>query len=224
MCIWQQCNRLCGPFANSLCLVCSMFFFLVFLDKSQRDFWVKHPLGTEKSFVLGWQVLYWVQLSQDNDSYTSAFSILTLYREFGLYQVMQNGKQKICISSHFSFLFLQFVFLFTAFYFSFYQYASLFLQSLVIYLMLSVWRYMFSSVYLQGFHYWFDLVSKYKFTCRIILPCDCLAEFNVHLINFSNYITGMILGHFHVMYVAFRRIFLRENRPKIQILNGKSGK
>ena len=85
MCIWQQCNRLCGPFANSLCLVCSMFFFLVFLDKSQRDFWVKHPLGTEKSFVLGWQVLYWVQLSQDNDSYTSAFSILTLYREFGLY-------------------------------------------------------------------------------------------------------------------------------------------
>ena len=62
-----------------------VFFFLVFLDKSQRDFWVKHPLGTEKSFVLGWQVLYWVQLSQDNDSYTSAFSILTLYREFGLY-------------------------------------------------------------------------------------------------------------------------------------------
>ena len=42
-------------------------FFLVFLDKSQWDFWVKHPLGTEKSFVLGWQVLYWVQLSQDND-------------------------------------------------------------------------------------------------------------------------------------------------------------
>ena len=70
------------PFA----LFVRCFFFLVFLDKSQRDFWVKHPLGTEKSFVLGWQVLYWVQLSQDNDSYTYyAFSILTLYREFGLY-------------------------------------------------------------------------------------------------------------------------------------------
>ena len=81
MCIWQQCNRLCGLFANSLFHV----FFLVFLDKSQNDFWVKHPVDTEKSFVLGWEVLYWVQLSQDNDSYTSAFSILTLYREFGLY-------------------------------------------------------------------------------------------------------------------------------------------
>ena len=60
-------------------------FFLVFLDKSQNDFWVKHPVDTEKSFVLGWEVLYWVQLSQDNDSYTSTFSILTLYRKFGLY-------------------------------------------------------------------------------------------------------------------------------------------